>query len=74
MEQLVRVLLIDDNPDDRLLALRELRREFPHIQALEIGNARELAIGLDTNYDLVVTDFQLRWTDGLAVLGAVKSR
>ncbi len=74
MEQLVRVLLIDDNPDDRLLALRELRREFPHIQALEIGNARELAIGLDTNYDLVVTDFQLRWTDGLAVLRAVKSR
>ena len=74
MEQLVRVLLIDDNPDDRLLALRELRREFPHIQALEISNARELAIGLETNYDLVVTDFQLRWTDGLAVLRAVKHR
>jgi two-component system cell cycle sensor histidine kinase/response regulator CckA len=74
MEQLVRVLLIDDNPDDRLLALRELRREFPNIQAMEIGTARELAIGLETNYDLVVTDFQLRWTDGLVVLRAVKSR
>ncbi len=74
MEESVRVLVIDDNPDDRLLALRELRREFPNLQAIEIGNSRELSAGLETVYDLVITDFQLRWTDGLAVLQAVKAR
>jgi len=30
-----RILLIDDNPDDRLLVVRELTQEFPQIEILE---------------------------------------
>ncbi|MDB6028605.1 MAG: response receiver sensor histidine kinase response regulator [Verrucomicrobiales bacterium] len=74
MQQLVRVLLIDDNPDDRLLALRELRREFSRIEAVEVSNPKELVTSLDEEYDLVITDFQLLWTDGLVVLRTVKNR
>jgi PAS domain S-box-containing protein len=66
-------LLVDDNPDDRLLALRALQREIPEIKATEITNETQLdaAIG-QGGFDLVVTDFQLRWTDGHVVLRKVK--
>lgn len=71
----LRILLIDDNPDDRSLVIRELRREFPNVQVTQIiedqGFSRELEEG---NFDVVITDYQLRWTDGLAVLRAIKSR
>ncbi|MBI4642101.1 MAG: response regulator, partial [Candidatus Tectomicrobia bacterium] len=71
----LRILLIDDNPDDRALVMRELRREFPDLIVGQITEARSFAQALETgNFDLVITDHQLRWTDGLAVLRAVKTR
>ena len=70
-----RVLLIDDNPDDRLLVIRELRREFPGVEVEQVIDAAGLALALDGPApDVVVTDYQLRWTDGLAVLRAFKQR
>jgi signal transduction histidine kinase len=75
MSQTLRILLIDDNPDDRLLAARQLSRAFPDLQIQEIGeiNALNQALKAD-GFDAVVTDYQLRWSDGLAVLRAVKDR
>ena len=71
----IRVLLVDDNPEDRALAIRELRRDFPDAQIIEVTDAKHLALTLDSGRrDLVITDYQLRWTDGLAVLRAVKAR
>ena len=68
----IRVLLVDDNPEDRALAIRELRRDFPDAQIIEVTDAKHLALTLDSGRrDLVITDYQLRWTDGLAVLRAV---
>ena len=70
-----RILLIDDNPEDRLLILRELNREFPNLQAEEIIKAEGLSHALNAgNFDLVITDYQLRWNDGLTVLQEIKSR
>ncbi|MBD0344868.1 MAG: PAS domain S-box protein, partial [Coleofasciculus sp. Co-bin14] len=72
---MLRILVIDDNPHDRILAIRSLEREFPNIQAQEILKAEGLAQALETgNFDLVITDYQLRWSDGLTVLGAIKAR
>ena len=75
MSQTLRILLIDDNPDDRLLAARQLSRAFSDLQIQEIGeiNALNQALKAD-GFDAVVTDYQLRWSDGLAVLRAVKER
>src|SRR5207248_893845 len=39
---MVRVLLIDDNPQDRFLVLRELGRVVPDFQAEEIADAGQL--------------------------------
>jgi len=75
VDDVLNILIVDDNPDDRALVRREITREFPHCQFRQVINARELsqAIGA-SRWDLVVTDYQLRWTDGLTIVLAVKGR
>lgn len=69
------VLLVDDNPQDRLLVVRELRKEYPDLRVVEPLTERQLVEALEGNgFDVVITDYQLRWTTGLAVLRAVKAR
>ncbi len=72
----LRILLIDDNPRDRVLATRELRRAFADTQIIEIIDAAGLAaaVAAADSFDVVVTDYQLHWGDGMAVLAAVKAR
>jgi PAS domain S-box-containing protein len=71
----MRLLLVDDNPDDRLLAMRMLHREIPGLELEEIRDAEELRRALDRGgFEVAVTDYRLRWTDGIAVLGAVRAR
>ena len=69
------ILLVDDNPDDRALVIRELEREFPALHVAEIttqeGFDRALGNG---GFDLVITDYQLCWNNGLAILRAAKSK
>lgn len=67
------ILIVDDNPDDRALLLRELRKEEPEAIISEVRNAEELQLRLDTiRYDLVITDYQLKWSTGIDVLKRVK--
>lgn len=73
-QPLQRILLVDDDPNDRLLAIREIKREFPDIQIQEALNWAEIEQAFDIDdFDLVVTDYELHWTTGLEVLRAVKS-
>jgi PAS domain S-box-containing protein len=75
MNQSLCILVIDDNPGDRLLASRELKREFPNLQVKEIKEAESFAEALENGgFDLVITDYQLRWTTGIEVLRTVKER
>lgn len=70
-----RILLIEDSPDDRALIRRELSHEFPHLEIEEIIEAQGLSQALSAgNFDLVITDYQLRWNDGLTILRELKSR
>ncbi|MDI6770019.1 MAG: response regulator [Anaerolineales bacterium] len=74
-EQPPRILLIDDSPDDRLLALRELRRAFPGVQVTEIDSAEALTAALERgDFDLVISDVSMPWATGLGNLRDVKSR
>jgi signal transduction histidine kinase len=75
MADSTKILVIDDNPEDRLLAIRELRQEFPEANIEEVGTADQLHDHLNArDFQLVVTDYQIRWTDGFAVLHEVKKR
>jgi diguanylate cyclase (GGDEF)-like protein/PAS domain S-box-containing protein len=71
----LRIMLVDDNPEDRALVVRELRREFEFIEINQISSPDALQRVLDGGgFDLCITDYHIRWTDGLAVLHAVKAR
>jgi PAS domain S-box-containing protein len=70
----VRVLLIDDSADDRALAARELKRHFEQIEILQAGTAETLAQALGQPFDIAITDYELRFTDGITVLRELKRR
>ena len=71
----MRVLLIDDNPDDRVLIRRELTRHFPDLEVEDIRAELDLRRALQgAAIDLVITDFELRWTNGIEVLQRIKGR
>jgi PAS domain S-box-containing protein len=75
MSSPLKLLLIDDNPDDRALVMRELRREFPDVRIEQARDAHSLGQALEGGvFDLVITDYQLKWTNGSAVLRDVKAR
>lgn len=72
---MLRLLLVDDNPNDRFLIVRELSREFSDVEVEEIIKPEDLSLALNAGkFDLVITDYQLRWDDGLTVLREIKSR
>ncbi len=72
----VRILLLDDNPDDRALVVRSLRKEIENPEIIEILDSKGFSQALERleEFDLVITDYQLRWIDGLQVLREVKNR
>lgn len=68
-------LLIDDDQNDRILTTRELNREFTDLRITEIAKESDLESVLASNrFDLVITDYQLRWSTGLVILRKIKSR
>ncbi|GAB4381538.1 MAG: ATP-binding protein [Elainellaceae cyanobacterium] len=72
---MIRILLIDDSLDDRLLAIHALEQEFSDLRFQEVNQAQDfeqaLAIG---QFDLVITDYELRWNDGITILRSIKAQ
>ncbi len=71
-----RVLLLDDDPQDRLLTVRSLSKEVGDLDIVEVTDQAgfDEALGELSGFNLVITDYQLKWTDGLHVLRRVKER
>ncbi len=75
MKGTLRLLLIDDNPDDRLLTIRALRREFADLEVEEIADEHSFMAAVEAGrFDAAITDYSLGWADGLEVLRALKAR
>lgn len=67
-----RILLVDDNPDDRALIRRALKQELPGVKFCEVTQVQDLD-GQLAEVDLVITDYQLRGANGVDVLRRVKA-
>jgi PAS domain S-box-containing protein len=73
----MRVLLIDDNPDDRELVKHGLTIHLTGqpIEFLEAVDLQSLQALIDRDgFDVTVTDYQLRWATGIDVLEKIKIR
>ena len=68
------IVLIDDNADDRLLAIRALKPEFANAEFIEAHEAEALDQAFARKPDLVITDYALRWTTGIDVLDQAAKR
>ncbi|TAJ24971.1 MAG: PAS domain S-box protein, partial [Nitrospirae bacterium] len=70
-----RIFLVDDDSQVRALALDLLKQEFPDYQFEEVVDGSGLARALEQDrVGLVITDYQLSWTNGLEVFRQVKAR
>jgi signal transduction histidine kinase len=70
---MLQILLLDDNPHDRELTVRELRKDFPDLQTQEPLDDAEFRQALAANpFDLVITDYNLKWSNGVNIVKAVK--
>jgi PAS domain S-box-containing protein len=68
-----KILHVDDNPDDRALVAHELRRELPDLAITEVSDERALNDALhNADFDLVITDYELFWSDGLKIVERLK--
>jgi FixJ family two-component response regulator len=71
----ITILLVDDNPQDRHLVLRELRKAYPQAMILQaLDQAQFDRVVSTSDFDVVVTDYHLHWSDGIQVLRAIKAR
>ncbi len=69
----LKILVVDDNPQDRRLVIRELRKTFPDAELLEALDQTQFDAHLaQRRFDLVVTDYHLKWSDGIRILRTVK--
>jgi PAS domain S-box-containing protein len=69
------VLVIDDNPADRELVTRELRRSETPVSVIHVTSEAELLQALERDqYDLAVTDYELGWANGIDVIRQIKAR
>lgn len=70
----VRVLVVDDNADDRLLVVREVAAVEPEAEIVEADRPEPLAEALAAGgLDLAVVDYALRWGDGIEVTRRIRA-
>jgi signal transduction histidine kinase len=67
-----RILVVDDNAADRMLIRRALVAQFESPDVIDAADQHALDEALASGpFDAVITDYRLRWNDGLRVLAVV---
>jgi signal transduction histidine kinase len=70
-----RILLIDDDADDRALAALTLRQRLGPLDLVEVGDALDFALAFAApRLDLVVTERRLAWADAVPLLRCLRER
>ncbi len=69
------ILLIDDNPDDRELARRVIEDQMRDVNIIDVFEKSELYNHLERkDYDIVITDYKLNWSNGLEIVRCMKEK
>lgn len=69
------LLLVEDNPTDRMVIQTRLRHAFPTAQILAADDPIAMNEHLKRDgCDIVITDYWLGWSDGLSILQRVRER
>ena len=70
----MRILLIDDNSNDRLLVRREIIRDHKQVTIVDVETREQLDEALsDHPVNLAVIDYSLGWGEGLTIFRQVRS-
>ena len=68
-----RILLLDENVQDRALAATVLSRHLPEARLDEVEHAADFARALGAGqFDVMISEFHLSWSDGAKLLAAVR--
>ncbi len=71
----MKFLIIDDDAVERSLTIETLRSKFANADIVEVSNREAFDEKIaEAGFDLVITEYQLGWTDGLTLCKAIKSR
>ncbi len=69
------LLLVEDNPTDRMVIQARLRHAFPTAQIMAADDPIAMNEQLKRDgCDVVITDYWLGWSDGLSILQRVRER
>ncbi|MEQ1620369.1 MAG: PAS domain S-box protein [Methylococcales bacterium] len=71
----MKLLLIDDNDEERAITSATLRSKFRQIKIVEISSREDCdATIAQGSFDLVILEFKLGWTDGLTLFNTIHKR
>ncbi len=71
----LRLLMIEDNPDDEALVIRSIRKGGFDVEHLRVENREQLLEALrQQDWDIVLSDYQMPEFNGLNALRTVKER
>ncbi|HET9599612.1 MAG TPA: hybrid sensor histidine kinase/response regulator [Anaeromyxobacteraceae bacterium] len=70
----LRVLMVEDSPDDALLVTLELRRGGYAPEVRRVESAEALSAALEERWDVVISDYAMPAFDGLSALRLVRQR
>ncbi len=71
----MKFLILDNNQDDRERIKQGLQKEFYGLEFLEVIKREDFDEAIDRgDFDVVITDRLLNWTDGLWILRTIKNR
>ena len=70
----LRLLVVEDDADDRVFTTRALSREFDDCSIEWVLDLAAFEAALEFGqFDLAITDYTLAWTEGLVVVRRLKS-